>query len=174
MPRIIIAGAAPKNREQLSHLLASSGFSVFRLCASAGELRRTLNACEDAIVILAGALPDLNPDELQWDWGDRLHILLIGKPELLETCEAKEIFRLALPSTGQAVLGAVEMLSQLHQMKQPRRSAAEKDMVAQAKKRLMEKRGIGEEEAHRLLQQYAMNHGMKMAEYAAQIIQNLR
>ena len=170
MARIIIASAAHSNREQLSRLLASSGYAVFRLCASASELRRALNECEDAVVILAGAMPDLKPDELQWDWGGRVHILLIGKPELLEACESKEVFRLALPSTGQAVTGAVEMLTQLHQMRLPKRSADDKNVVEQAKRLMMEKQKLSEEEAHKLLQQYAMNHSMKMADYAAQIL----
>ena len=34
----------------------------------------------------------------------------------------------------------------------------------------MKQQGITEPEAHRALQQYAMNHGVKMADYAAQII----
>ncbi len=34
----------------------------------------------------------------------------------------------------------------------------------------MKQQGITEPEAHLALQQYAMNHGVKMADYAAQII----
>ena len=34
----------------------------------------------------------------------------------------------------------------------------------------MKQQGITEPEAHRALQQYAMNHGIKMADYAAQVI----
>lgn len=170
MARILIASNALAVREQLSRLLASSGFPVFRSCSSGSELRRTLNESEDAIVILAGNLPDLKADELQWDWGDRVHILLIGKPEILEACEAAEVFKLTLPISGQAVIGALEMLSQLHQMRLPKRSADDKSIVEQAKQRIMERQNLSEPEAHRLLQQYAMNHGMKMADFAMQIL----
>ncbi len=170
MARILIAASSPSAREQLSRLLASSGFQVFRICASGSELRRALNECEDAIVILAGSLTDLKADELQWDWGERAHILLIGKPNVLESCESAEVFRLALPCSGQAVAGAVEMLSQLHQMRLPKRTSGDKSIVEQAKRLIMEKQKLSEAEAHRLLQQYAMNHGMKMADFAAQIL----
>ena len=37
-------------------------------------------------------------------------------------------------------------------------------------KLLMEEQHLSEPEAHRYIQQYAMNHGLKMADYAAQII----
>ena len=52
MARIVIASAAEASREQLSRLLVSSGFSIFRCCAAGSELRRTLNECEDGVVTL--------------------------------------------------------------------------------------------------------------------------
>ncbi len=170
MARIVIASAAEESREKINQLLASSGFSVFRCCASGSELRRTINECEDGIVVLMGVLPDCKPDELQWDYGDRIHILLIAKPPALDGCESPQIFRLPLPIASQALIGAVQMLSQLHQMRLPKRVGTEKETVEQAKQLLMQQHGITEPEAHRALQQYAMNHGMKMADYAAQII----
>ena len=170
MARIIVASAVQSSRDQLYRLLSSSGFAVFRSCASGSELRRALNECEDAIVILIGSMKDCKADELKWDWGDRIHILLIAKPDVLEACESDEVFRLTLPASGQAVTGAVEMLSQLHQMRLPKRSFSDRNAVEQAKRFIMEKQKLSEKEAHRLLQQYAMNHGMKMADYAAQIL----
>ncbi|MBQ3761663.1 MAG: ANTAR domain-containing protein [Clostridia bacterium] len=172
MARILVASNNQAVREQLSRLLASSGFQIFRLCASGSELRRALNDCEDAVVILAGNLSDLKADELQWDWGERAQILLIGKPDVLEACESEEVFRLALPSSGQAIAGAVGMLSQLHRMRLPKRTADDKSIVEQAKRLIMEKQKLSEAEAHRLLQQYAMNHGMKMADYASRILRS--
>ena len=90
MARIVIASAAEESREKLSQLLVSSGFTVFRCCASGSELRRTINECEDGIVVLMGVLPDCKPDELHWDYGDRIQILLIAKPMVLESCETPE------------------------------------------------------------------------------------
>ena len=174
MARIVIASASETSRDQLARLLSSSGFTVFRCCASGSELRRTVNECDDGVVILLGGLPDCKPDELQWDYGDRIQILLIGKPALLESCEAPEIFRLTLPASSQAVIGAVGMLNQLHQMRLPKRIGLEKQIVERAKRLLMRREKMTEPEAHRALQLYAMNHGMRMAEYAAQILETSR
>ena len=174
MARIVIAGASEVSREQLSRLLSSSGYSVFRCCGAGSELRRTVNECDDGVVIMLGSLPDCKPDDLQWDYGDRVQILLIARPPVLENCEAPGIFHLALPVSAQALISAVQMLSQLHQMRLPKRMGTEKQAVEQAKRLLMQSRGLTEPEAHRALQQYAMNHGMKMAEYAAQIIKESR
>ena len=167
MARIIIASASDAGRGKLSGLLASSGYSVFRLCGSGGELRRALSACEDGVVILLGTIPDCQPDDLAGDFSGSFHILLIARPEALSACESPEVFKLIYPCSGSTVLGAVEMLSQLHTMRLPKRTEDEKALVGRAKAKLMEKQGLTEPEAHRRMQQYAMRHNMKMTEYAA-------
>ena len=174
MARMIIAGALDTNREQMARLLASSGFSVYRSCGSASSLRRTITESEDCIVIFLGQMPDCKADELVWDYGDRVQILLIARPAVLDDCESKEIFKLAVPTTGRSVLGALEMLNQLHGMRAPRRMGMERQVVEQAKEILMKQRGLTEPEAHHLLQKYAMDHGMKMADYAADIVRQNR
>ena len=170
MPRIVIAAAQEESRAQLSRLLSSSGFPVFRCCGSGSELRRTINECEDGIIMLIGTLPGCKPDELYWDYGERIHILLIGRPAVLEDCESPEVFRLPMPISGQTVIGAVNMLSQLHQMRLPKRNEDDKLIVEQAKELMMRKTKCSEPEAHRALQQYAMRHGVKMADYAKEIV----
>ena len=167
----MIAGSSEQSRSQLSRLLASSGYPVFRCCASSGELRRVLNETEDGLLILAGQLPDTRTDELFWDYGDRVQILLIARQPVLDECEAPEVFRLALPVSSQAVIGSVEMLTQLHRMRLPKRKGAERERVEQAKQLLMRAKGISEAEAHRAMQRYAMDHGIKMSDYAEQILQ---
>ena len=170
MARIVIAGRSAQSREQMASLLSSSGYPVYRLCSSAGELRRVLNDCDDGLLILAGQMPDCSTDELFWDYGRQVQILLIDKPPVLEACEEAGVFRLALPTSQQAVLGAVEMLTQLHRMRLPRRSADEKQLVEEAKALLMRRDGLTEPQAHRMLQQAAMSRGLRMADCAAQII----
>ena len=170
MARMIIAGASEENRDQMTRLLASSGFSVFRSCGSGSTLRRTISESEDCIVILMGQLPDCKADELVWDYGDRVQILLIARPSVLDDCESREIFKLAIPTSGRSILGALEMLNQLHAMRAPKRLGTERQVVEQAKEILMRQRGLSEPEAHHLLQKYAMDHGMKMADYAADIV----
>lgn len=171
MARIVIVSTSEASRAQLSRLLSASGFGVFRVCASAGELRRALTTCEDGVVIQTGPVPGCMPDELVGDFGASFLILLIGRPEQLSACESPRLFKLAYPCPGSAVVGAVEMLSQLHAMGLPRRTGEARDQVERAKAVLMERYGIAEPEAHRRMQQYAMRHGIKMIDYATQLLQ---
>ena len=167
MARIVIVGTSEASRTQLSRLLASSGYSVYRSCASAGELRRTLTECEDGIVIFSG----MQPDDVTADFGDSFQFLLIGRPETLSACESPQVFKLGYPCSGSAVIGAVEMLAQLHYMRLPHRSGEDRQIVEQAKRLLMTRYEIDEPEAHRRMQQYAMRHGVKMTDYAQLLLQ---
>ena len=167
MARIVIVGTSEASRTQLSRLLASSGHSVFRICASEGELRRTLTECEDGIVLISG----MQLDDLSTDFGNCFQFLLIGRPETLNACESPQVFKLAYPCSGSAVLGAVEMLSQLHYMRLPHRRGADRALVEDAKRLLMARYQIDEPEAHRRMQRYAMDHGVKMTDYAAKLLQ---
>ena len=167
---MIIAGVSEANRDQMARLLASSGFSVYRCCASGASLRRVLAESDDCIVLFLGIMPDCAPDDLILDYGSRIQILWIAKPAILEASESREIFRLAVPTSGQTILGALEMLSQLHHRRMPRRKGAEKELVDEAKHILMEQLRITEPEAHHLLQKQAMDHGVKMTEYAEKIV----
>ena len=54
MTRTIIAAASEASREQMSRLLTSSGYSVYRCCASGSSLRRALMESEDSILIFIG------------------------------------------------------------------------------------------------------------------------
>ena len=167
MARIIIASPSEVSRTQLNRLLASSGHSVFRLCASEGELRRTLTECGDGIVLISG----MQPDDIASDFEGRFQFLMIGRPETLNACESPQVFKLAYPCPGSAVIGAVEMLTQLHYMRLPRRSGGDRTLVEEAKRLLMRREGIDEPTAHRHIQVYAMRHNMKMTDYAAQLLQ---
>ena len=172
MARIVIMGASDTSRAQLSRLLASSGHKVFRACATDGELRRTLSECEDGVVVFSGGTQSGLPDDIAADFTDRFQLLLIARPEALAACESRAVFKLAYPCPGSAVIGAIEMLSQLHAMRLPHRSGQERDLVEDAKRLLMERHRIDEPEAHRRMQQYAMRHGMKMTDYAAVLLQS--
>ncbi len=170
MARIVIAGASEVGRTQINRLLASSGFDVFRVCASGSELRRVLNTCEDGIVILAGAVPDCLPNDLIADFGDGFQFLMIARPEALAACDSPRLFRLTYPCAGSAVLGAIEMLTQFHAQRLPKRSGEDMALVERAKALLMRARGLTEPEAHRHMQQHAMTHGIKMTDYAVQLL----
>ena len=111
-----------------------------------------------------------SPDDITADFGDSFQLLMIGRPESISACESTQVFKLAYPCAGSTVIGAIEMLSQLHYMRLPHRRGHDKTLVEDAKRLLMRRYQIDEPEAHRRMQQYAMRHNMKMTDYAAELL----
>ena len=168
---VIVASYAENSRERVSRLLASAGFGAVRCCASGGEVRRAVRE-SGGVVVLVGQLRDCAADSLAWDLRGQADILLIARPETHAQCEYPDLFRLTLPCSGHEIVGAVEMLIQLRQRQRSRRTGQDKALIEQAKACLMERDGLTEPEAHHHLQKYAMDHGMKMADYAARVLRS--
>ena len=55
----------------------------------------------------------------------------------------------------------------------PKRSTAEQELVNRAKKLLMERKGLSEDEAHRTLQKRSMDAGSRLTQTARQVIAEL-
>ena len=173
MVKIIVAFATDEKCAQYASVLEEAGFPVFRRCTSASEIKRTLNQCYDGVVVCSSHLPDSTLDALAWDLGSRAVILAIGRPAQLEMCEHPDIFRLAVPCSKGELASAVNMLVQLHQMRLPRRSSEEKEIIKKAKEYLMNSLSMSESEAHHHLQKQAMDQCMKLADYAAKLLETI-
>lgn len=170
MSRIIIASANENARLQVSRALTASGFSIFRCCASESEFRRSMSVCDHVLLLMAGLLPDTAPEELLSDFRHRLQILLIARPPVIAEHTAQGLFHLSYPCSGNALVGAVEMLIQMQAMNHPQRSAPDRMLVEKAKQFLILQTGMTEPEAHQHMQHYAMAHGMKMTDYARHLL----
>ena len=170
MAKIIVAFADPGLCERMAGALEGAGMPVFRRCLSGAEAMRALNQCEDGVLVCAPMLRDRTADELVADAGEQALVLVAGKPERLALCESPNVFRLAWPFGRAELVSAVRMLLQLHDMRKPRRGGDERELIERAKRRLMDERGLSEEQAHRMLQRASMNLGIKMIEGARRIL----
>ena len=129
MAKIIVAFADARKCEQIASVLDGSGLQVFRKCATGNEVMRAFDACHDGILVCGTRFPDRTVDELAYDLGDQVLMLVLGKPDQLERCEHFALFRLAVPFTRGELSSAVNMLVQLHYMRMPRRSPEEKKLI---------------------------------------------
>ncbi len=166
----IIAGGTEESRTSIKGLLSSAGLEVYQVCYSAGEVKRTFNRVQDAILVLAGTLPDSGIDDLCWDIGEGAHVLLIARSALQERVSFPHIFRLEVPCTRQEILGACEMLEQLHRMSGPKRSYEDKVLINNAKQVLMRTLHLPEDEAYQRMRNTAMNQHKKLIEIAQEIL----
>ena len=170
MAWFIIAGGTDESRTSVKGLLSSAGLEVYQVCYSAGEVKRTFNRVQDAILVLVGILPDSGIDDLCWDIGEGAHVLLIARSALQERVSFPHIFRLEVPCTRQEILGACEMLEQLHRMSGPKRTYEERALINDAKQILMQELHLPEDEAYQRMRNSAMNRHKKLIEIAQEIL----
>ena len=79
------------------------------------------------------------------------------------------------PATRRELVVSVQMLlrmgERLGRLRPPRRSAGEEHLIRRAKAALMETNLMSEAEAHRFLQKYSMDAGMRLADTARLILE---
>ena len=102
-------------------------------------------------------------------------MLVLARQDVLELMDNDEIFRLPAPASRVDLLASVRMLLQvgrrLEQRTRPQRSQEELALISQAKAVLMEVNLMSEAEAHRFLQKYSMDTGLRLAETARLILE---
>ena len=91
---------------------------------------------------------------------------------------SEEIFRLPAPISRSDLVNSTKMVLQmshrLGRMIKPRRSDEDREVIRQAKSLLMERNGLTEDQAHRLLQKKSMDSGVNLVQTARLVLERLR
>ena len=172
MDRIILAFASEKAHAQITRILGSGGLAPSISCFS-GAARKL----GGAVVICGFRLRDMTAEMLAVDLTGIAPVLVISSPGNLELCGDRNLIKLAVPSSraeffasldlAQGVLAGGAPASRLH----IQRSAEEERLICRAKAVLMEVNLMSEAEAHRFLQKYSMDTGLRLAETARLILE---
>ena len=165
MDRIILAFASEKAHAQITRILGSGG------------LAPSISCFGGAVVICGFRLRDMTAEMLAVDLTGIAPVLVISSPGNLELCGDRNLIKLAVPSSraeffasldlAQGVLAGGAPASRLH----IQRSAEEERLICRAKAVLMEVNLMSEAEAHRFLQKYSMDTGLRLAETARLILE---
>ena len=87
-----------------------------------------------------------------------------------------DIFKLAAPVSKGDLCASVNMVLQVgHRLEKalrPKRNEEENEAVSKAKRHLMERDGLSEEEAHRYIQKKSMDSGARMVQTAIQVLED--
>lgn len=155
--------------------------------SSVTEARRILSDGTIGLVVINTPLPDEFGLESAKDFADGrdIAVLLLVKADLYNQVAYKVrgsgIFVLSRPLKGQLLLEAVGVMDSMRQKiyllneqnQKLRKRLDEMGIITRAKCLLIEKKKMMEEEAHRYLEQEAMNHALTKKEIAQNIIREL-
>lgn len=180
MTNIIVVFAGIDNAKSIKNILVKNGFSVAAVCTSGAQALGHADEFRDGIIISGYKLADMVCMELKNNLPDGFEMVVMASQRVLAEVSGNGIIGLAMPLKVHELVNTVGMLSQgiirrkKKQKEKPRkRSGEEASVIENAKRLLMERNNMTEEEAHRYLQKHSMDNGVNMAE-TAQILLALK
>lgn len=184
MPLALIASAGVNANEYLARHIAELGYARPVIVASGGEARRRLAEKDFEIVVINTPLPDEFGHELGTYAVECSHagVLLLAKSGTAEqisgNLQQNGVLVLAKPFSSAQFRQAVQMASSCCRRLAPllEENARLTDKIAQlrlvdrAKCMLIERRGMTEAEAHRLIEKQAMDTRTSRGEVASALL----
>lgn len=171
--KIVVAFENEATCRRMSEMIESSGAAGCICVHSCGEVRRIINQTHCNIVVCGYKLADGSGEALFEDLPPTCSMLMVATQPQLDMV-SEDIFRLPAPISRTSLVASVQMLFQmnrrLNKFVKPQRSGAEKQLVEDAKRLLMDRNGMTEEQAHRFMQKRSMDAGLKMVQTAEMIL----
>jgi response regulator NasT len=183
--RIALVDEKPDRSSDLERALAEAGFEVVARLGGRGDLRARLAELGPDVVIVDMQSPDRDVLEDM----HRIHreqprpiVMFVDESdsESIRAAVSAGVSAYVVDGTkARSVRPIIEVaMARFHafqalrgELEAARASLAERKLVDRAKGILMERRGVGEEEAYRLLRKTAMDRKMKLVDVARHVIE---
>lgn len=180
---LLVSGA--RGRDALAGLLRELGFSALDFAASSGEARRRLSECDYAVIVVNTPLPDEFGRELALHCAGATSssvLLLAGAdeaPRVAAGVEKHGVCVLAKPLARQVLAQSIRLMRasayRLRELQKQNRQLLQKvenlQLIGRAKCALVRYRDMTEPEAHRYIEQRAMDLRVTSRDVALDILQ---
>ncbi len=175
---IIVVFPQMKDGQGIRNLLVRNGYRVGIACTSGAQAKTYMDNIDYGIVVCGYKFSDMMYSELFHDLGPTFEMLLVASRAKLEEGVADGIVCVEMPLKSYDLLNTLEMMMQALErirkkgrQKPKERNIAQKAIIDEAKKLLMNTRNMTEEEAHRFIQKSSMDSGTNMVETAQMVLQ---
>lgn len=177
MNNIIVAFPKEDVARNIKKILAQSGYPVVSVCTTGAQALASVNNLETGIIVCGYRFVDMMYTEVYEYLPKGFQMLLIASPTNVIDNSVENLISLLLPLKVHELMQTVEMMDgyitryKKRQKKKPKiRSEAELEIIDRAKRRLMERNGLSEEEAHRYIQKRSMEDGTGLVEISEMIL----
>ena len=174
---IIVVFPQMKDGQGIRNLLVRNGYRVGIACTSGAQAKTYMDNIDYGIVVCGYKFSDMMYSELFHDLGPTFEMLLVASRAKLEEGVADGIVCVEMPLKSYDLLNTLEMMMQALERirkkgseKPKERNIAQKAIIDEAKKLLMNTRNMTEEEAHRFIQKSSMDSGTNMLETAQMVL----
>jgi len=176
MKSVLIAFSNPLMSRTVSSLLVHGGYAVEAFCKSAEDVLQVSESCASHVVVNGFSFPDMDLESLYHRLNGRLAMVTVLFPHQINMIKIREMAMISYPPSEDELLYAVERVdkyvSSRGQSHPHVRTAEEILLIHKAKEIITDKLGATEDQAHRFLQRFSMNHGLRLADSAKKVIQN--
>lgn len=177
MLNIIIAFPNIEDAKIIKNVLVRSGYDVDAVCTTGAQVIAITNELDCGIVISAYRFTDMFYSDLHNYLPKGFEMLLVASPAKFEDCINNDIVCLGKPIKTQDLLNTLQMMTYNYtrrkkkQREKPvKRTAEDNDVINQAKRILMIRNNMTEDEAHRYIQKTSMDSGTNIVETARMIL----
>lgn len=176
MSIVIIVLPKPEDAKRIRKILMQHGFANTVACTTAAQALMEVNKYPAGLVISGYKLCDMHYTELLECLPKFYELLLIGSANVVSSA-ASGIMAVTMPIRIYDLVNTVEMqLAQIErrlkkEKKKPKkRNEREQNYIKNAKRILMERNHLTEDEAYRYIQKCSMDSATSMAETAQMIL----
>jgi response regulator NasT len=174
---LIVVFPKIEDGKNIRNLLVRNGYSVAAVCTLGSQVLNYADSLNYGIVVCGYKFADMMYSGLHECLPPNFEMLLLASQHVLSTCSSSDIVCLSMPIKGNDLVNTVDMMVQTmtrkrkKQKQKPReRNNEERDLIKQAKKLLMERNNMSEEEAHRYIQKSSMDSATNMVETAQMVL----
>lgn len=178
MANIIVAFSKPEDAKSIKNILMRNGFDVVAVCNSGAQAISSLDGLNSGILVCGYRFRDMIFSELKRLLPENFDLLLVASPDKWSGQELVNMVCLPMPLRVHDLVTTLEMMceSQRRRKKKqrqqtpPGRSEEEREIIDEAKRLLIERNQMSEEEAHRYIQKCSMTSGCNLVETAQMVI----
>lgn len=177
MTNIIVVFARIEEAKSVKNILVKNGFRVTAICTSGAQALNYVDEFHYGIVISGFWLADMICMELKDNLPEGFDMVVMASQKVLAEVSGSGIMGLAMPLKVHELVNTISMMSQgvIRRKKKLKekpkvRSAEEELVIESAKRLLMERNNMTEEEAHRYLLKHSMDNSISLVETAQMLI----
>jgi response regulator NasT len=178
---IIVVFAKIDDAKSIKNILVKNGMSVAAVCTSGAQALGYMDEFHDGIIICGYRMADMICVELSENLPKGFEMIVMASQRLLNEVSGTGIMGLSMPLKVHELVDTVGMMSQgitrrrKKLREKPRvRNEEEESIILYAKRLLMERNSMTEEESHRYIQKHSMDNGTNMVETAQMVLAMFR
>lgn len=177
MTGIIVVFPKLEDAKSIKNILVRNGFTVTAVCTTGGQAIGIADTMNGGIVLCGYRLPDMVCRELHDCLPQGFEMLLMASQSVLNEAPVPNIVGLAMPLKVHDLINTVGMMAEaaersrrLRRTRPRERSAEESMLIRDAKRLLMERNHMSEDEAHKYIQKCSMDSSTNMVETAQMVL----